>query len=126
MYRRCDDQRGFSLIAFLFWTVIVAFFATILVKLGPVYVADWTISSVMEEVSHAPEALEGGKKGVRDQLWRRLDINDVKTVSASDFVITEAPGGSFEVSIDYEARVHLFFNIDAVLSFSHEVLVTGR
>jgi len=126
MHQRSDHQLGFSMLAFLFWVVLAAFVMTVLVKLGPVYVTNWTIRSVMEEVSHLPEALEGGKKGVRDQLWRRLEINDVTTVEPSAFSIVDEPGGNLMIVLDYEVRVHMFFNVDAVVSFDDEVLVTGR
>jgi hypothetical protein len=126
MHHRRNQQRGVSLPTMLFWVVLAAFFATILVKLTPIYVSNWTVRSVMEEVAHAKDGLDDGKKGIREQLRRRLEVNDVTTVGANDFSVEEAPDGTYDLVVDYEVRVHLFFNIDAVVSFHHEVPVTGR
>ena len=126
MRQRRNTQRGLSLPSILFWLVFAGFLVTVAVKLGPVYVSDWTVRSIMDELARSPDAPEGGKKGIREQLGRRLDINDVSSVSAGNFTIEEGPGGGYDLGIDYEVRVHLFFNIDVVLSFQHGVLVTGR
>lgn len=119
-------QRGAALAVILFWIVLGSFLVTVAVKLGPMYTSFWTVRSVMEGLAHAPEALEKGKRGLRDLLGRRLEINDVSAVGPSDFTIEDVPGGAIDLGVDYEVRTHLFFNIDVVLSFQHDVLVTGR
>lgn len=126
MRKSRDRQLGISLPAILFWLVFAVFVVTLMVRLGPIYAANWTLGSIMSEVAHLPDALDGGKKEIRENLRRRLEINDVGIVGAGDFTIEEGPGGTYDLAVDYEVRQHLFFNVDVVLSFKHEVSVTGR
>jgi hypothetical protein len=52
------------------------------------------------------------------QFSRQLDINDVKSIHAEDLTL-EPRGSGFSVNLNYEIRVPIIYNIDAVLSFSH-------
>ena len=115
-------QRGMSMPAILFWLVLGAFVVTFLLKVGPVYVADWSISAIMKEVSKTPDAAKDGKRGVRELVSRRLGINDIGQVSAGQFHIGDAPGG-YLLGIDYEVRKHFLGNLDFVMDFEHDVLV---
>ena len=105
---------------------LVVFFVTLAFKLGPAYLGFWTVKSVMDNVAEQSVPINGGTREIANQIGKRLDINNVGQVSAKDFKIRRAGENLYEVTLDYEQRQHLFFNIDTVLTFAYQVEVKGQ
>jgi hypothetical protein len=105
---------------------MVIFVLTLLFKLGPAYASFWTLKSIMNNIAQSPEPIQGGRSAVLRLLESRLNVNDVRAVELSAFSVKKAGEDSFDLSVEYEQREHLFFNIDVVLSFDHAVVVKGR
>ncbi|RKT47225.1 DUF4845 domain-containing protein [Thiocapsa rosea] len=105
---------------------LVIFFVTLLFKLGPAYMGFWTIKSVMDNVAEQSTPISGGAREIANQIGKRLDINNVDQVSAKDFKIRRTGENLYEVTLDYEQRQHVFFNIDTVLTFAYQVEVKGQ
>jgi hypothetical protein len=105
---------------------LVIFFVTLLFKLGPAYMGFWTIKSVMDNVASHSTPINGGAREITNQIGKRLDINNVGQVSTKDFKVRRTGENLYEVTLDYEQRLHLFFNVDAVLTFAHHVEVKGQ
>lgn len=118
---RRSGQRGMGMLGFIVVIALVAFFATIILKLGPKYLDFWTLRTILEEVKNNPQQIEGGGRGIIRAIDRRLNINSVYGHSGSDFKVKKLDSGLYLVTLDYEDRVHLFFNVDAVTSFHDEV-----
>lgn len=119
-------QRGMGMLSILVVLSLVVFFVTLLLKLGPAYMGFWTIKSVMDEVAVQSTPTDGGAREIANQIGKRLDINSVSQVSAKDFKIRRTADNLYEVTLDYEQRQHLFFNIDTVLTFAYRVDVKGQ
>ncbi len=119
-------HRGMGMLSILVVLSLVAFFVTLLFKLGPAYMGFWTIKSVMDEVAVQTTPTDGGAREIANQIGRRFDINSVSQVSAKDFKIRRTGENLYEVTLDYEQRQHLFFNVDTVLTFAYRVDVKGR
>lgn len=119
-------QRGMGMLSILVVLSLVVFVVTLLFKLGPAYMGFWTIKSVMDEVAVQSTPTDGGAREIANQIGRRLDINSVSQVSAKDFKIRRTGENLYEVTLDYEQRQHLFFNVDTVLTFAYRVDVKGR
>lgn len=116
-------QQGMGMLGFITIIALVAFFVTLILKLGPAYMNYWTIRTIMNEVAAQTEMLEGGARGIAGSIDRRLNVNSVYGRSSKDFVIKKIENNLYNVTVDYEDRKHLFYNIDAVLTFSHQVEV---
>ncbi len=121
-----SGQRGMGMLGFIVIIALVAFFATIVLKVGPRYLDFWTVRTIMEETAANPQQIQRGTRGqgIISAVDKRLNINSVYNRKGSDFVVKKIDGGKYLLSIDYEDRVHLFFNVDAVTIFSHQVEVT--
>lgn len=122
-YGCASRQRGMGMLGFVVLIGLAAFFFTLLFKLGPLYMQYLTIKSVMDDIVEQSAELKGGVRGIADSLDRRLMVNEVRTVRYRDFDIKKIDGKTYDVSIDYERRVHLFFNVDAVVTFHNQVEV---
>jgi hypothetical protein len=123
---RPRTQRGMSINTMMIVIVLVVFFATLLFRLGPGYMSFWTMKSIMDEVAQSPEPILGGRVAIMKVLENRMMINNVRDVDAKSFTFTKNDDGNFDVTLAYEQRIHLFFNIDAVLTFDHTIVVKGQ
>jgi hypothetical protein len=114
-----------SLSGMLFTLAILAFVITIAIKLVPSYVEFSTVKSVMETVKDQPEITGKGQRGVLGSIGNKLYINGIEDVTQKDFSYKKVPSG-YELSVAYEVRKPLFGNLDAVMSFSHQVTIFGQ
>ncbi|ADC62651.1 DUF4845 domain-containing protein [Allochromatium vinosum] len=117
-------QRGAGFLLLIVLIGLASFFGTIALKVGPLYLNFWTVRSIMEETAQQLDPTqEGGVRGIVTSIEKRLYINSIENIKGSDFEVERIDGERFQVSLAYEERVHLFFNVDAVVSFSHQIEV---
>lgn len=117
-------QRGAGFLLLIVLIGLAAFFGTIALKVGPLYLNFWTVRSIMEEAAKQLDPTqEGGARGIVMAIEKRLYINSIENIKGSDFDVERIDTGRFQVSLEYEERVHLFFNVDAVVAFSHQIEV---
>ena len=117
-------QRGAGFLLLLILIALAAFFGTIALKVGPLYLNFWTVRSIMEEAAQQLDpAQDGGARGIVMGIEKRLYINSIENIKGRDFEIERLDGQRFQVSLAYEERVHLFFNVDAVVAFNHQIEV---
>lgn len=115
-------QRGLGFLSLIVIIALASFFGTLLFKLGPRYQAFWTVRSIMEETAKAFDPVrDGGRQGLINAIEKRLYINSVSHVDTKDFKVERIDDKHLKLNLEYEDRVHLFFNIDAVLIFKHQV-----
>ena len=119
-------QRGMGLTAVMALIVLVTFFVTVIFKLGPSYMTFMTVKSIMATIAEAPEPIQGGKPAILRMLENGMMINEVRNVDLKAFTVKKITEDSLDLTVAYEQRTHLFFNIDTVLSFNHSVVVKGR
>ncbi|WP_296805589.1 DUF4845 domain-containing protein [Thiocapsa sp.] len=119
-------QSGAGMLSILVILSLIIFFVTLAFKLGPAYLGFWTIKSVMDNVAEQSTPITGGAREIANQIGKRLDINNVDQVNAKDFKIQRIGESRYEVTLDYEQRQHVFFNIDTVLTFAYQVEVKGQ
>ncbi|MEW5756951.1 MAG: DUF4845 domain-containing protein [Pseudomonadota bacterium] len=113
-----QKQTGITMIGMAVLLAILAVIVLIALKLTPIYIDSYKINAVMKDVVN--ERTEDGsrlsKEDIRKRLERRFDIEDVSSVSAEDFDIN-ADKGKTSVSVQYEVRRPVAFNIDVVVKF---------
>ncbi len=113
-------QQGFFKLFFIFGSI--ALVAIIGLKLFPLYTNQLKLSRAV-----AQTASEGSidPLAVRNSLQRRWDIEDIIIVMPKDIKIERGSNGGGALVYDYEARTHLFYNVDLVLSFQGSAPVAG-
>lgn len=114
-------QRGLTLISWLIVIAIAAFFATVGLKSVPVYLNHFKIVSIMKNVASQPGAAEETPHDIREGFMRRFDIDMVKHVDEREIKVVGNPGGERSLSLEYEVRLHMFYNIDAVYVFNEKI-----
>ena len=115
-------QQGMTAVGWLFVLLIIAMFSIFALKLIPMYIDSFTVTSSLESLKTDPKARGKSGREIRQLLMRRLDINMVRDVTASDVSVTRSRDGVI-VEIDYEAREPLFDDLYIVLSYNKSVVI---
>ena len=126
MINPCRRQRGIGVVGVFFVIVLASVIGTVMIRLGPAYMSHWTLASIMNGVAESPEPITGGRKAILELIERGMDVNDVKGIDPRAFTVQRSGDDSYDVSVAYERREHLFLNLDAVLTFEHAVRVRGQ
>jgi type II secretory pathway pseudopilin PulG len=112
-------QNGMTYLGMLIMLIVIAFFAIVLIKVAPLYMEDLkvksSLDSLAQEAKDSQSTLTSASE-IMKQLFNRLGINDVTHVARENVKITNE-GHKTVITVDYEARVHLFYNIDVVARF---------
>ncbi|HYN78073.1 MAG TPA: DUF4845 domain-containing protein [Lamprocystis sp. (in: g-proteobacteria)] len=119
-------QRGMGLNSAMVIIALIIFFLTLLFKLGPSYMTYMTMKSIMESVAKSPEPIQGGRATLIADLNTRMMINEVRSIDTKSFSVKKSGEETLDLRLAYEERIHLFANVDAVLTFDHQVVVKGR
>ena len=97
----------------------IAAVVTLSLRLGPHYVDFYTMQTLVEELP-AARVHEMDKRDIRESLEKRFRINNIRDVAVRDVIQIERSKGETVLQIKYEAREHLFYNVDVVLSFEKQ------
>ena len=116
MQNRLKSQRGMTAISLLMIAGLVGFVAMIVIKLIPSYFAHFKVEAALENLTTDTRAEAATDKEIKQLILKKLDVDDVDFIKESDIVITKTASGR-TVAIDYEARVPMFANVDAVVKF---------
>jgi hypothetical protein len=114
------SQQGMTAIGWIIVLGLIAFFVLLALRLTPGYLEFLTVKGALESLANEPGITQKTPAEVRSLMGRRFDINDVKTISSKDVMI-ENQGGRLRVWVDYEVRVPVLGNVDAVTTFQDEV-----
>ncbi len=120
------SQRGTGALGILIWLIVAAAALTVALRLGPSYMEFMTVKSVMASVRKDPNAAGAPRSSLLSMITRRLDINGVTNVKPADFRFERAATGETDVTVRYEIRRPVAFNVDAVMKFEHTETMPSR
>ena len=115
-------QRGMTAIGWIIVLGLIGFFVLLALRLVPGYLEFMSVSGAMQSLQNEPGITQKSPPEIRTLLSKRFDVNDVHTVKAKDVKI-EQKSGRLVISVNYEVRVPVMGNIDAVSKFQKEVEV---
>lgn len=118
-------QRGAS---FVFWVLLLALIGFIImigIRLFPVYYKGFATEKIIEDLAFEMEGKNPNRKQLWDAIERRLDINSISGVKKENLVY-EKQKKSLEFGVDYEVRVPLVANMDAVVMFDHRQTINSK
>lgn len=123
--RRCGNkQEGLTFLSLLIVLAVIGFFAYIGIKLTPVYLEHFSVTSSLQSL--AEEESQGLAVGeLRSRLLKRLEINNVSHVTEKDISI-RSDAGSKTVTIQYEVQEPFYGNVSLLLSFEDSVTLAGN
>lgn len=119
MYKSIKRQRGLGWFGMVFLFGTIAFFAIILIKVGPLYMNQMTLARVVKGVADDPAMGAAGPEAIRSALYARWAIDYISQIDAGQVKIKRSDKGRL-LAYDYEARVNLFYNVFVVIHFAGE------
>ncbi len=120
-------QSGISFLGFIIILAVVGFFAYLFMKIYPAYYEYYNVVSAMEAIKREPAVARWSPAEILLSLEKRMYINYVeeKNVNKRSFQIKRA-GAGYTLSVKYERREPLIYNLDYVAKFERTVqLGTG-
>ncbi len=111
-------QRGASTLGILVSVLFFASLLTLVIKLGPAYLDDYTVKGALQGLDGEEGLAKMTPADVRRLVTKRLSVNNVDGFNAKDIQI-EKDGDVVIISLEYEVRTSVVSNVDAVMSFSH-------
>jgi len=119
------SQRGLTLLGFLIVLVVLAFFAFIGMKLFPVYSEYYAVRSSLSALQQEPGIAARSPDQIRELLNRKWYISYVKTPTQKNVKVTKR-GGEYIVTVAYERRGNLLYNLDYIAVFDKSVSLTRQ
>lgn len=111
-------QRGFSFGGFLIVAALLIFVAIAGMKVGPAYIQNAEIKSILDAIAHDPEMQVAPVKAVREAFSKRAMMNNISTVRAEDVEIAKE-GNNLTLSISYQVKIPVAGNASLLLDFNN-------
>lgn len=115
-FRSAAQQRG-SVYTAMILAALVAIFLVLVLKLAPAYIDNNVITNAMQGIREENDIAAMSLPQIRTLLMRTLNTNRVELAS-SDIVVVRV-GSKEYIDINYETRIPLFYNVDAVVKFDN-------
>lgn len=115
-------QRGATALGMLAIIAVLGFGLYGAIRLTPVYLEFYKISSVLNSVASENSAESTNIEKLRFALNRRWQIEDISSIPFTDVEIRRI-GGGFEMTADYRAEVPFIANVSLVADFNKTVSV---
>lgn len=122
MQASIERQRGLGWFGLLLLFGIIAFFAIVVVKVGPIYLNHGTLNRVL--ATTAKEVGADDISGIRRTLERRWDVDYIDYIDDREIKVKRTAKGRV-LAYDYSPEVNLFYNVYVVIKFKGEHLITG-
>ncbi len=116
-------QQGLTLITVTIILLLIAFFTTLILKIGPIYLNHSRVLNSLNAIKTQPGIEKKNKSAVALALARSFNINYVEHVRQEDITITKAGYFYVKVRIQYEVIEPLFGNLSVLVEFDDTIEV---
>lgn len=121
--RQIQHQKGVTAITMALVLALVAFLALIALRLFPIYMENFKVSSHLKQLASDSDTKNKTDKDLLDTLFKRFSIDDISNIKRENVFIERPQSGPMVIAIEYEVRTSAVGNVDMVVSFVDEVEV---
>ncbi len=125
MLKTPKSQRGMTGISIMMILALAGFVLAMAFKLFPFYLEGFKVNSTLKGLTNDSRVEGASDRQVKDLILKKLQVDDVDTVT-SEHIKIDSSSKKRMVSIEYEARVHMAGNIDAVVVFGDNAVEIER
>ena len=112
-------QQGASLYAIIVMMTMLGIIIFAGLKIAPAYIDNQIITTTVENMRESGELERMPLRELRSRINRTMQINNVNFDPQNINEVAE--GGVQYIEVQYESRVDLFANIDAVVEFDYRI-----
>ena len=121
-FKSIKRQRGLGMLQWALVLAIAGFFLLFAFKVIPLYAENRYVESALRSFETGGEKIEEMTDGeITKKLNNFYMINNVRSEGPTKNIKIERESEKALVTVDYETRVPLFWNIDLVLSFQNHL-----
>ncbi len=110
-------EHGVSLLGILFVLLLVGFALTVLFRVGPLYLDDYTVRKSFAALGDG-DARNLSDQAIRQTLYKNFVVNNVDSIDLKQVRI-DRDAARVLVSLYYERRVVFLSNLDVVAKFNN-------
>jgi len=114
-----SKQKGASLYALIVVMTLLGILILAGLKLSPAYIDDMVVKNAIENLKESGELEDMSLRDIRRYVTRTVQTNGGNF--ASDSIDQVEEGGVDYIAVEYESRVAMFLNIDAIVKFSDRI-----
>ncbi|MGH1536738.1 MAG: DUF4845 domain-containing protein [Gammaproteobacteria bacterium] len=118
-------QRGATFVFWVFFLALIGFLIMLGIKLFPVYYKGFTTEKIVEDIAIEMQNKKPNKKQLWQSISKRININSVYGVNKEHFVYSKNKG-EIEFGLDYEVRVPVIANLDAIAKFNQRQTINTK
>jgi hypothetical protein len=119
---RMKHQAGLTTIGLILILIPVGLDVYIILRAAPAYIESLSVGDVVNSLKKELDLKEKSREEIYTMIKKRFEINSINSVEKDDIKIQKTVN-DVTVTIDYEARVPLFWNIALALSFHKRAVV---
>ncbi len=112
-----STEQGISLLGVLFILLLVGFALTVLFRVGPLYLDDYTVRKSFEALGDG-NTRNLSDQAIREKLYKNFVVNNVDNIDLKQVRVDRNPARIL-VSLYYERRVQFLGNLDVVAKFNN-------
>lgn len=112
-----SKQEGFTLVGLILVFGLIGIVTLSVLKVFPVYMEHLAVQKTMETIETDPSIKNMTVGQIRGLFEKKLDMNQVTSISAKDAKINRSIG-EITMKVEYEVRKDYIGNVDIVLTFS--------
>lgn len=112
-----SQQRGLSMIGFLFVAFVLVMVAMVGMKLVPAYIEFFSVKKVLASMGQDSDLKSKSNQEIRNDFIKRANVSYVTVVKPEDLSVDRSSGVPV-ISAEYEFRTKLVGNVSLVVDFS--------
>jgi len=121
-YKTIKCQRGLGMLQWALVIAVAGFFLLFAFKVVPLYAENRYVESALRSLETGGEKVEQMTDAeIKKKLGNFYMINNVRSEGPTKNIKIDRRSEDLLITIDYETRVPLFYNIDLVLSFQNHL-----
>ena len=109
-------QRGMTFISALALLAIAGFFVLLILKLGPIYLENYKIKTVLASLENEAGLATRPPHDIVSLADKRLYVNEVRRIERNQIRV-QREGNSVKVRIKYAVKEHIVANVEVLVSF---------
>ena len=119
---RVKNQVGLTAIGLILILIPIGLAVYIVLRVAPVYIEALSVGDAVSSLKKELDLKEKPRDEIYNMLRKRLDVNNISNVEKEDIKIQKTVN-DVTVTIDYEARVPLFWNAALAFSFHKNAVI---
>jgi hypothetical protein len=116
-----NKQQGASMPLVILFVGMAMIVLTIAFKLYPAFYEHWQVQNVIEGFENESGLADSSVKQIKDNFDKRLLTNNVRDFNSLESLSITMKDGVLSIYVEYEVRIPIYENIDAVVSFKESL-----